>query len=468
MTPAQLASVVVAAALTTSLKAQSCSDSRDLGPGDAYGVSASGTYVVGTHSPWIARAFLWSDALGKQDLGGLTPTSPSFGRGVSDDGSVVVGYSLDAASWWRAFRWTASGGMQDLGSLGNANSEAYAVSADGSAIVGQTQNLAGRERAFRWTAQAGMEQLGPLGAGAFDAAYGVSADGSVVVGVSNNRAFRWTVAGSMQDLGTLGGDYSRANGVSYDGSVVVGTSRNVSGEERAFRWTAAGGMQDLGALGINGSYAHGVSPEGDVVVGWSDGGYRWTALDGMRAIELHGITFANPRAVSSGGSIVVGEGRVNGSVYAYLWTFRPPMPFGTRYCSFAAIPNSTGCRGAMNLAGSPQVAANSLELIADQLPPFAFGFFLTSRDQGNTYPVNSSDGRLCLGGFIGRFVGPGQILNSGAAGSFMLAIDLASMPQPFGSVTVQPGDTWNFQAWHRDANPTLVSNFTDSVSVYFQ
>jgi probable HAF family extracellular repeat protein len=38
--------------------------------------------------------------------------------GVSADGSVVVGGALNAAGQWRAFRWTASGGMQDLGTLG--------------------------------------------------------------------------------------------------------------------------------------------------------------------------------------------------------------------------------------------------------------------------------------------------------------------------------------------------------------
>jgi probable HAF family extracellular repeat protein len=34
--------------------------------------------------------------------------------GVSADGSVVVGWAENAAGQWRAFRWTAAGGMEDL------------------------------------------------------------------------------------------------------------------------------------------------------------------------------------------------------------------------------------------------------------------------------------------------------------------------------------------------------------------
>jgi probable HAF family extracellular repeat protein len=78
------------------------------------------------------------------------------------------------APWWsatavqrrglsRAFRWTASGGMQNLGTLGGAWSEAYGVSADGSVVVGWATNAAGADRAFRWTAAGGMQDLGTLG-----------------------------------------------------------------------------------------------------------------------------------------------------------------------------------------------------------------------------------------------------------------------------------------------------------------
>ena len=61
----------------------------------------------------------------------------------------------------------------------------------------------------------------------------------------------------------------------------------------------------------------------------------------------------------------------------------------------------------------------------------------------------------------------GQVQNSGSTGSFSLTLDLTVMAQPQGLVAAQSGDTWNFQAWYRDANPGLTSNFTDAVSVTF-
>jgi probable HAF family extracellular repeat protein len=198
--------------------------------------------------------------------------------GVSADGSVVVGRAWNAAGQWRAFRWTAAGGMQDLGTLGGSGSVAYGVSADGSVVVGWARNAAGQYRAFRWTAAGGMQDLGTLG-GSGSVAYGVSADGSVVVGSAQNaagqwRAFRWTAARGMQDLGMLDGDWSKAYGVSADGSVVVGGGGEDIWQLYVFRWTASGGMKDL-----NLTYAHlltnrsglidasAISPDGRYIVG---------------------------------------------------------------------------------------------------------------------------------------------------------------------------------------------------------
>ena len=149
------------------------------------------------------------------------------------------------------------------------------------------------------------------------------------------------------------------------------------------------------------------------------------------------------------------------------WTARYTDSLSTvRYCT-PAVPNSAGQSGVLTAIGRNAIQANDVTLVASHLPLNSFGFFLTSRDQGNVYPVNNSQGRLCLGGFIGRYVGPGQVKNSGSMGTFSLVLDLNAMAHPFSPVTAQPGQTWHFSAWHRDANPTVTSNFTDAVSITF-
>jgi probable HAF family extracellular repeat protein len=294
----------------------------------AFSVSADGSVVVGwaQDTAGKVRAFRWTAAGGMQDLGTLPGGGESRPYAVSADGAVVVGWAENAAGQERAFRWTAAGGMEDLGTLGGSGSAAFGVSADGSVVVGVAENAAGQERAFRWTATGGMENLGTLG-GSESAATGVSADGSVVVGSARNaagqeRAFRWTATGGMEDLGTLpGGDRSEAFGVSADGSVVVGRAYNAAGQERAFRWTAAGGMQDLGTLGGDWSWAFGVSADGSVVVGWAHDAagqwraYRWTVAGGMEDLNItyahlltNGSVLELAGAISPDGRYIVGYG----------------------------------------------------------------------------------------------------------------------------------------------------------------
>ena len=138
------------------------------------------------------------------------------------------------------------------------------------------------------------------------------------------------------------------------------------------------------------------------------------------------------------------------------------------YCT--ANANSTGVSAFMAFEGSIAVTDNDAELFAFRLPPDSFSFFLVSDTQGFFPNVGGSAGNLCLAGAIGRYVGAGQIKNSGPLGQVSLGIDLASIPQPSGSVSTLPGMTWNFSAWFRDVTPsgTNTSNFADGLSLTFQ
>ena len=138
---------------------------------------------------------------------------------------------------------------------------------------------------------------------------------------------------------------------------------------------------------------------------------------------------------------------------------------GTNYCGPAAL-NSAGLRGEMVAIGSQVVAQNGLEIVAQSLPNNVFGFFICGPTQGFVMNPAGSAGNLCLSGEIGRYVGPGQVQNSGAVGRINLALDLTNVPTPTGFVSLAAGTTWNFQAWHRDGSPAgPTSNFTDGSSV---
>lgn len=128
-----------------------------------------------------------------------------------------------------------------------------------------------------------------------------------------------------------------------------------------------------------------------------------------------------------------------------------------------AVPNSTGWPALMQVVGSDRLIDDSLTLEARRLPPSTFGFFLTSRTAASVQSPGGSQGRLCLGGAIGRYQGATQ--SSGAAGMISLAVSPLALAQPTGPVSAQVGETWRFQAWFRDANPTSTSNFTDAVAV---
>jgi probable HAF family extracellular repeat protein len=250
----------------------------------------------------------------------------SVGLGLSDDGSVVVGYS-NSASGLQAFRWTLGGGMQGLGDLrdvGPFGSGAYGVNADGSTIVGRA--FGSKYEAVRWTSAGGIRSLG--GNDGDSIAFDVTADGSMIVGWTGQaypdvQAFRWTSSGGMQGLGDLAGGafQSVARAVNSDGSVIVGDGRSASGKE-AFRWTSAGGMQGLGDLpgGIFDSDATAVSADGSVVVGASDSGlgweaFRWTSAGGMQGLgHLPDGPGSYAQGVSGDGAIVVG---VNSDGHSY-------------------------------------------------------------------------------------------------------------------------------------------------------
>lgn len=131
-------------------------------------------------------------------------------------------------------------------------------------------------------------------------------------------------------------------------------------------------------------------------------------------------------------------------------------------------PNSTGAVAELSVTGSGHVAVNGTHLVASGLPASSFTMFVVGTQTiAGTIPPGSS-GTLCLGGTLGRYVGPGQLLTSDATGTVVLPIDLTSTPLA-NHPTVSAGQTLHFQAWFRDVvGGAATSHFTLARSVTFQ
>src|SRR5215831_11567986 len=144
--------------------------------------------------------------------------------GMSADGTVAVGVR---SNFGPVFRWTASGGVVNIGAVGFT----AAISRDGKTIVSDAGDANDITSAAIWQGGTDWKLLGGLPNAqtcdkSLSSAWHVSGDGSVIVGLAwlgcTAHAFRWDAANGMVDLGSLQGHDSRANAVSADGNVVGG------------------------------------------------------------------------------------------------------------------------------------------------------------------------------------------------------------------------------------------------------
>lgn len=166
--------------------------------------------TAGDYLPWpsVANGFIFNittSALTIVDASAHIPAFATAGltltqlNAISGNGLVTVGYAYNdtvssTPSDALAFSRTSTGTYTALGKLGGAFSWsiARAISNDGSVIVGQSLNATNKSEAFVY--QTGtMTGLGFLGTGDESDATGVSADGTVIVGYS-----RLTTGGAVR------------------------------------------------------------------------------------------------------------------------------------------------------------------------------------------------------------------------------------------------------------------------------
>lgn len=142
-----------------------------------------------------------------------------------------------------------------------------------------------------------------------------------------------------------------------------------------------------------------------------------------------------------------------------IWRVRARPGF-QGYCT--STPNSSGMAATLQATGSPSIAAANLQLTVAGLPAGAFGYFLASGERGFVPGFGGLQGIGCLGNPIFRW--SRRVLHADASGGATLLTDLTDLP--WGGPP-SAGDTWNFQYWTRDANPTPTANLSSAVAVTF-
>ena len=77
-------------------------------------------------------------------------------------------------------------------------------------------------------------------------------------------------------------------------------------------------------------------------------------------------------------------------------------------------------------------------------------------------PCNATSQEL-LGRVPGTVLSPDGIVH--VEGRLLVGWEASAVPL---HGAVQPGESWNFQCWHRDLNPNPTSNFSDAVTILFE
>lgn len=370
------------------------------------------------------------------DLGTLGGTSldSSVAMDINNRGDIVGFSTINGQT--HAFLWTQSGGMQDLGTLGGAESRANAIN-DSGQVVGSAQNAAGVQRAFLWTASGGMVEIGPENTPS--SATDINNAGQVVgsyqdryPGIFPNccypftRAFLWAAntwsmltvnvgapnppqlhmptgineagqiscywmtpvstgpypcIGSQRPEGRSSNSFGRANGINNLGQVV--------GHSDGFPviWSAADPSQPptiIGAPGAPNAEPSGINDSGQVVGRDNGRGFVWSASAGSADLGPVVLPTALGALRINNGGAVVGTRLVGGRERATRWQLAGGPVTSVTLTTDREAPQPAGTRIVLTGTATGGVAPVSYRF---WLQPWATGVWQVLQDWSTTNTV---------------------------------------------------------------------------------
>jgi uncharacterized membrane protein len=292
----------------------------------AAGISGDASVVVGACiAAKVSSAVRWNGVT-KTTLAPYSGGAQASALGVSKNGLVIVGWSLDSSSERLAVRWVGgtANNYQHYAQVDSYEDEARRTSSDGAVSVGIASRAGEYASGARWATFTGAPTYLAAGKGHdYSYATGVSADGNTVVGYATDESdgFVWTASGGYASLPGLNGSTdNEALAVSDDGHVIVGASGGV-----ATRWVDKV-PSSLGSIG-EGIAA---SSDGSVIVGMiGNDPFVWTSAAGIRplatvlsglGVTMSGYTLARVTDLSDDGHVIVGYGSDGSSDRAFRIT----------------------------------------------------------------------------------------------------------------------------------------------------
>jgi len=248
-------------------------DLGSLGGPSTQANALSGRHVVGAGSiDEQFRGFRWSPSTGIVALPMLPGGTESGPQGI--DGDLIAGYSTTSIPGRRPIIWRTDGTLIDP--LGvPIESCGIFVCGDGQAtavrdglVAGYRRNAAEESRAFAWTESGGLVDLGLVSGS--DESFALDTDQGLVVGQLSGplstRAFVWTAARGIRAITPT---TVSAVATSVANGRAVGWYISADGQ-RVFLWTAGRGPVDVTPRGLNGIRPVGIDAQGRIAILYED------------------------------------------------------------------------------------------------------------------------------------------------------------------------------------------------------